>query len=240
MPSRGSRHYPGVDPLDGAAVVAAARSVAAELVVIGPEAPLAAGVVDALRAAGVAVFGPTREAARIESSKAFCHEVAEAAGVRMASGSRLRGRGGSGGARLRGRARCHRRGRGPEAGRARRGQGRRGLRRRRPRPRPRRVLPRGPGPGARRSSSRSGSAAGRPPSSRSATGGRPWRCRHPATTSDSATATRDRTPAAWARTRRCRTSPTSWSGRSSGPSTSRSSRSSRDAERRSSASCTPA
>ena len=75
---------PRVDPLDGAAVVAAARSVAAELVVIGPEAPLAAGVVDALREAGIAVFGPTREAARIESSKAFCHDVAEAAGVRMA------------------------------------------------------------------------------------------------------------------------------------------------------------
>ncbi len=75
---------PGMDPLDGAAVVAAARSVAAELVVIGPEAPLAAGVVDALRDAGIAVFGPPREAARIESSKAFCHEVAEAAGVRMA------------------------------------------------------------------------------------------------------------------------------------------------------------
>jgi phosphoribosylamine--glycine ligase len=76
---------PGVDPLDGAAVVAAARSVAAELVVVGPEAPLAAGVVDALRAAGIAAFGPTRDAARIESSKAFCHDVAEAAGVRMAT-----------------------------------------------------------------------------------------------------------------------------------------------------------
>jgi phosphoribosylamine--glycine ligase len=75
---------PGVDPLDSAAVVAAARQVAAELVVIGPEAPLAAGVVDALREAGIAVFGPTRAAARIESSKSFCHDVAEAAGVRMA------------------------------------------------------------------------------------------------------------------------------------------------------------
>ena len=78
------RAVPGVDPLDGAAIVATARSVAAELVVIGPEAPLAAGVVDALRAGGIAVFGPTREAARVESSKAFCHDVAEAAGVRMA------------------------------------------------------------------------------------------------------------------------------------------------------------
>jgi phosphoribosylamine--glycine ligase len=78
------RCVPGVDPLDGAAIVAVARSVAAELVVIGPEAPLAAGVADALHEAGFAVFGPTAAAARIESSKAFCHEVAAAAGVRMA------------------------------------------------------------------------------------------------------------------------------------------------------------
>ncbi|MEO5917931.1 MAG: phosphoribosylamine--glycine ligase, partial [Candidatus Limnocylindrales bacterium] len=74
----------GVDPLDAAAVVEAARQVAAELVVIGPEAPLEAGVGDALRAAGFAVFGPDRAAARIETSKSFCHEIAEAAGVRMA------------------------------------------------------------------------------------------------------------------------------------------------------------
>ncbi len=67
------------------AVVAAARSVAAELVVVGPEAPLAAGVADACTAAGIAVFGPSRAAARIETSKAFCHDVAEAAGVRMAA-----------------------------------------------------------------------------------------------------------------------------------------------------------
>ncbi len=73
-----------VDPLDGAAVVRAARAIAAELVVVGPEAPLAAGVADALRAAGVAVFGPDAAAARIESSKAFCHDVAAAAGVPMA------------------------------------------------------------------------------------------------------------------------------------------------------------
>jgi len=78
------RCLPGIDALDPAAVVAAARSMAAELVVIGPEAPLAAGVADALRGAGVATFGPGAAAARIETSKAFCHEVAEAAGVRMA------------------------------------------------------------------------------------------------------------------------------------------------------------
>ena len=78
------RCLPGVDPLDPGAVVAAARDVTADLVVIGPEAPLAAGVVDALRAAGIPAFGPTGAAARLESSKAFCHDVAEAAGVRMA------------------------------------------------------------------------------------------------------------------------------------------------------------
>jgi phosphoribosylamine--glycine ligase len=75
---------PGVEALDPAAVAAAARRVAAELVVIGPEAPLAAGVADAVAGAGIAVFGPTRAAARLESSKAFCHEVAAVAGVRMA------------------------------------------------------------------------------------------------------------------------------------------------------------
>jgi phosphoribosylamine--glycine ligase len=75
---------PGIDPLDPEAVVRAARITAAELVVIGPEAPLEAGVADACTAAGIAVFGPSRAAARIETSKAFCHEVADAAGVRMA------------------------------------------------------------------------------------------------------------------------------------------------------------
>ena len=75
---------PDVDPLDSAAVVAAARATAAELVVIGPEAPLAAGVADACTAAGLPVFGPSRAAARIETSKSFCHDVATAAGVRMA------------------------------------------------------------------------------------------------------------------------------------------------------------
>lgn len=78
------RCLPGVNPLDPEAVVAAARRESVELVVIGPEAPLAAGIADALRAAGIAVFGPSAAAARIESSKAFCHEIAAAAGVRMA------------------------------------------------------------------------------------------------------------------------------------------------------------
>jgi phosphoribosylamine--glycine ligase len=78
------RRVAGADPLDPAGIVSIARREAVELVVIGPEASLAAGVADALVAAGVPVFGPSAAAARIESSKAFCHEVAAAAGVRMA------------------------------------------------------------------------------------------------------------------------------------------------------------
>jgi phosphoribosylamine---glycine ligase len=78
------RRLPAVDPLDASAVIAVARHEAVELVVIGPEAPLAAGVADALDEAGIAVFGPSRGAARIETSKAFCHEIAAAAGVPMA------------------------------------------------------------------------------------------------------------------------------------------------------------
>jgi len=78
------RTLPGLDPLDPIAIVDAARAIAAELVVVGPEAPLAVGLVDALAGAGIAAFGPTRDAARLETSKAFCHEVAEGAGVRMA------------------------------------------------------------------------------------------------------------------------------------------------------------
>ena len=73
-----------VDPMDPAAVVALARAERVELVVVGPEAPRSVGVADALEAAGVPVFGPGREAARLETSKAFCHEVADSAGVRMA------------------------------------------------------------------------------------------------------------------------------------------------------------
>ncbi|MFN8630759.1 MAG: phosphoribosylamine--glycine ligase [Chloroflexota bacterium] len=73
-----------VDPMDPAAVVALAGAEAVDLVVVGPEAPLSVGVADALADAGVAAFGPSRAAAQLETSKAFCHEVAEAAGVRMA------------------------------------------------------------------------------------------------------------------------------------------------------------
>ena len=66
---------------DVGALVAAARQVAADLVVIGPEAPLADGLADALGAAGIPVFGPTRAAARLESSKSFAREVMREAGA---------------------------------------------------------------------------------------------------------------------------------------------------------------
>lgn len=66
---------------DGAGIVAAARDARVDLVVVGPEAPLAAGLVDALTGAGIAAFGPTRAAARLEASKAFAKEVCAAAGV---------------------------------------------------------------------------------------------------------------------------------------------------------------
>ena len=66
---------------DVAGLVAAAKSEAVDLVMVGPEAPLVAGLADALAAAGIRCFGPTREAARLEGSKAFCKEVMEAAGV---------------------------------------------------------------------------------------------------------------------------------------------------------------
>ena len=63
------------------ALVAAARDEAVDLVVVGPEAPLVAGLVDALADAGVSAFGPTAAAARLEGSKAFAKEVMEEAGV---------------------------------------------------------------------------------------------------------------------------------------------------------------
>jgi phosphoribosylamine--glycine ligase len=66
------------DPSD---VVRLARQVAAELVVVGPEAPLVAGVAGPLRAAGIAVFGPDAAAARLEGSKAFAKDVMIAAGI---------------------------------------------------------------------------------------------------------------------------------------------------------------
>jgi phosphoribosylamine---glycine ligase len=74
-----------VDITSGGDVVALARKVRADLVVIGPEVPLVLGVADAIRDAGIACFGPSKAAARIEGSKAFAKDVMAAAGVRTAS-----------------------------------------------------------------------------------------------------------------------------------------------------------
>ncbi|MDY5785295.1 phosphoribosylamine--glycine ligase [Corynebacterium sp.] len=66
-------------------VVALARDLDVELVVIGPEVPLVAGAADALRDAGIHVFGPSKAGAQLEGSKAFAKDVMAAAGVRTAS-----------------------------------------------------------------------------------------------------------------------------------------------------------
>ena len=74
-----------VDPADPGAVTALAVRIAAGLVVVGPEAPLVAGVADALRAAGISCFGPDQGAAMIEGSKSFAKQVMVAAGVPTAA-----------------------------------------------------------------------------------------------------------------------------------------------------------
>ena len=70
-----------VDPMDGEAVADLAERLGVDLVVVGPEAPLVAGVADAVAGRGIAVFGPSAAAARLEGSKAFAKEVMAAAGV---------------------------------------------------------------------------------------------------------------------------------------------------------------
>ncbi len=77
-----------IDPCDRAAVVALARSVSADLVVVGPEAPLVAGVADALREAGFAVFGPSAAAAQLEGSKGFTKDLCARAGIPTADYAR--------------------------------------------------------------------------------------------------------------------------------------------------------
>jgi phosphoribosylamine--glycine ligase len=78
-----------IDILDGAAVVTFAEENAVDFVVIGPEAPLAAGVADACRAAGLLTFGPSAAAARLEASKAFTKEVCDACGAPTAAWARF-------------------------------------------------------------------------------------------------------------------------------------------------------
>ncbi|MFV0407189.1 MAG: phosphoribosylamine--glycine ligase [Propioniciclava sp.] len=74
-----------IDATDAAAVTALAQHLGADLVVIGPEAPLVAGVADSLRAAGIDCFGPSAAAARLEGSKQFAKEVMLEAGVPTAA-----------------------------------------------------------------------------------------------------------------------------------------------------------
>ena len=78
-----------IDVMDGAAVVELAEGASVDLVIVGPEAPLAAGVADDLRAAGFSVFGPSAAAAQLEASKAFTHEICDAAGAPMAEWARF-------------------------------------------------------------------------------------------------------------------------------------------------------
>lgn len=75
-----------VDVTSGDDVVKLAKRFEADLVVVGPEVPLVLGVADAVRAAGIACFGPSKDAARIEGAKSFAKDVMEAAGVRTARG----------------------------------------------------------------------------------------------------------------------------------------------------------
>ena len=78
-----------LDITDGEAVVGFAVEESIDFVIIGPEGPLAAGVADALLAAGVLVFGPSREAARLEASKTFTKEICDACGAPTARWARF-------------------------------------------------------------------------------------------------------------------------------------------------------
>ncbi|WP_165644610.1 phosphoribosylamine--glycine ligase, partial [Oharaeibacter diazotrophicus] len=78
-----------LDPTDHAAVVAFCKAEDVGLVVVGPEAPLVAGLADDLSAAGIRVFGPSREAARLEGSKAFTKALCDEAGIPTAAYGRF-------------------------------------------------------------------------------------------------------------------------------------------------------
>lgn len=78
-----------LDIENGAKMVECAEANSIDLVIVGPEAPLAAGVADDFRAAGFKVFGPSREAARLESSKRFTKEVCDVANVPTAAWARF-------------------------------------------------------------------------------------------------------------------------------------------------------
>ncbi len=78
-----------LDILDGAAVAEFAGEAGIDFVIVGPEAPLAAGVADRLRDAGLLVFGPSGAAARLEASKSFTKEICDAAGAPTAAWARF-------------------------------------------------------------------------------------------------------------------------------------------------------
>ena len=78
-----------VDPADHGAIIAVCKEHAIDLVVIGPEAPLVAGIVDDLEAAGIAAFGPSKAAAQLEGSKAFTKELCVEAGLPTAAFARF-------------------------------------------------------------------------------------------------------------------------------------------------------
>ncbi len=78
-----------IDILDGATVVTFCEENAIDFVIIGPEAPLAAGIADATRAAGLLTFGPSAAAARLEASKAFTKEICDACAAPTAAYARF-------------------------------------------------------------------------------------------------------------------------------------------------------
>src|SRR5258708_1980918 len=78
-----------LDPADHAAVIALCRAQAIDFVVVGPEAPLCAGIVDDLAAAGIKAFGPSKEAARLEGSKGFTKDLCRAHAIPTAAYQRF-------------------------------------------------------------------------------------------------------------------------------------------------------
>ncbi|WP_166416472.1 phosphoribosylamine--glycine ligase [Cochlodiniinecator piscidefendens] len=78
-----------LDIMDGSAVVTFAEENAIDFVIVGPEAPLAVGVADDLRNAGILCFGPSAEAAKLEASKAFTKEICDAANAPTAAYARF-------------------------------------------------------------------------------------------------------------------------------------------------------
>ncbi len=78
-----------IDILSGSTVVTFCEENAIDFVVVGPEAPLAAGVADAIRAAGILTFGPSAQAARLEASKAFTKEICDACAAPTAAYARF-------------------------------------------------------------------------------------------------------------------------------------------------------